>query len=303
MNDYSNATGAIEGALAAAMHADVERALAEDIGSGDVTAQLLPAAEWARARVIVRESAVLCGGPWFEAVFARLDSRVRVSWRESEGARMSAGSEVCGIEGPLRALLTGERTALNFLQLLSGVATKVRAYVDAVAGLGTTIVDTRKTLPGLRLAEKYAVRIGGARNHRLGLYDGILIKENHIAGAGGVGAAWRAAMALKTALPVQIEVETLEQLDEALAAGASSILLDNFTVGAMKEAVRRADARAVLEASGGVTIDSIRAIAETGVHRISVGSLTKDIRAADYSMRITGVEQGEGRTRAHRAVR
>jgi nicotinate-nucleotide pyrophosphorylase (carboxylating) len=277
----------VDAALAAALRADVARALAEDVGSGDVTASLLEANRAVHARVIVRESAVLCGAPWFDAVFAQLDARVGVRWREREGARLDPGSEVCTIEGPLRPVLTGERTALNFLQLLSGVATKVRTYVDAIAGLGTAIVDTRKTVPGLRLAQKYAVRVGGARNHRLGLHDGILIKENHIAAAGGVAAAWRAAVALGTNLPVQIEVETLAQLDEALDAGATFILLDNFTRDATKEAVRRAGKRAVLEASGGVNLDSVRAVAETGVQRISVGSLTKDIRATDFSMRIT----------------
>ena len=287
MNHLVNSVEPIDALLAAAIHADVERALAEDVGGGDITAQLLSPRDWARARVIVRETAVLCGAPWFESVFAQLDSRVQIDWRQAEGARMTADSEVCVIEGPLHALLTGERTALNFLQLLSGVATKVRAYVDAVAGTPALIVDTRKTVPGLRLAQKYAVRVGGARNHRLGLYDGILIKENHIAAAGGVAAAWRAAQALETQLPTQLEVETLKQLDEALAAGASFILLDNFTVEATREALQRTGGRAVLEASGGMTLESVRAVAETGVHRISVGSLTKDIRATDYSMRIT----------------
>jgi len=287
MSDLVDSGEAIDAVLAAAISADVERALAEDVGSGDITAQLLSPREWARARVIVRETAVLCGGPWLEGVFAQLDPRVRIDWRQAEGARMAADSEVCVIEGPLRALFTGERAALNFLQLLSGVATKVRAYVDAIAGTPATIVDTRKTVPGLRLAQKYAVRVGGARNHRLGLYDGILIKENHIAAAGGVTAAWRAAQTLETQLPIQLEVETLEQLDEALAAGASFILLDNFTVEATREALQRTGGRAVLEASGGITLDSVRAVAGTGVHRISVGGMTKDIRAIDYSMRIT----------------
>ncbi len=286
MSHPAESLAPLDPALLAAISADVERALAEDVGSGDVTAQMLPSNAWARARVIVRETAVLCGAPWFGCVFARLDSRVRIDWRQAEGARMAAGAEVCVVEGPLHALLTGERTALNFLQLLSAVATKVRTYVDAIADSPAAIVDTRKTVPGLRLAQKYAVRIGGGCNHRFGLYDGILIKENHIAAAGGVAAAWQAVAALGSKVPTQIEVETLEQLEEALAAGASSVLLDNFTTEATIEAVKRTGKRAVLEASGGMTLDTVRAVAATGVQRISVGGLTKDIRATDYSMRI-----------------
>jgi nicotinate-nucleotide pyrophosphorylase (carboxylating) len=293
MSHVADASAALDAALATTVRDDIERALAEDVGGGDITAQMLSPREWARARVIVRENAVLCGAPWFDGVFAQLDAHVRVEWRQAEGAQMAADSEVCVIEGPLRAMLTGERTALNFLQLLSGVATKVRAYVDAIAGTPATIVDTRKTVPGLRLAQKYAVRVGGGRNHRLGLYDGILIKENHIAAAGGVAAAWRTAKALASNVSVQIEVETLEQLDEALAAGASSILLDNFTVEATSAAVRRTAGRAVLEASGGLTLETVRAVASTGVHRISIGVLTKDIQATDYSMRVTTCLEGD----------
>jgi nicotinate-nucleotide pyrophosphorylase (carboxylating) len=286
MNDRAPLVHSLDAALADAIAADVERALAEDIGGGDITARLLPAHDHVRARVIVREPAVLCGAPWFEAVFRRLDPGVRIRWQASEGARLTADGEVCVVEGTLRALLSGERTALNFLQLLSGVATRAREYVDAIAGTSAAIVDTRKTLPGLRLAQKYAVRVGGARNHRLGLYDGVLIKENHIAAAGGVAAAWRKAKALETAVPLQIEVETLAQLDEALAAGATSILLDNFAIDTMREAVRVTAKRATLEASGGITLDNVRAVAATGVDRISIGTLTKDVRATDYSMRI-----------------
>jgi nicotinate-nucleotide pyrophosphorylase (carboxylating) len=286
MSALINPFAPFDAPLADAMRRDIERALAEDIGSGDLTARLLPPDQRLRARVIVRESAILCGGPWFEGVVARLDPHALVDWRQAEGARMGEGSEVCTIDASARTLLTAERTALNFLQLLSGVATKARTYADAISGTRAKILDTRKTLPGLRLALKYAVRVGGAHNHRLGLYDGILIKENHIAAAGGTAAAWRAAQALGTGVPIQIEVETQAQLEEALAAGAHSILLDNFTIECMREAVRSTAGRAVLEASGGVTLDSVRAVAETGVDRISVGSLTKDVRATDYSMRV-----------------
>jgi nicotinate-nucleotide pyrophosphorylase (carboxylating) len=284
MSNLVNPFAPFDAALGTAMRSDIERALAEDVGTGDVTALLLPD-QWVPAHVIVRESAVLCGAPWFEGVFARLDAGVRIEWKHAEGASMPADSEVCRIHAPVRALLTGERCALNFLQLLSGVATKARAYVDAIAGSRATILDTRKTLPGLRLAQKYAVLVGGARNHRLGLYDAILIKENHIAAAGGVAAAWRAAQALQSGLPIQIEVENAAQLEEALDAGAMSILLDNFTPEAMRDAVRRTAGRALLEASGGVTMESVRLVADTGVDRISVGNLTKDVRATDYSLR------------------
>jgi nicotinate-nucleotide pyrophosphorylase (carboxylating) len=284
--DIARATWEI--GLARVIRDDAARALAEDVGRGDATVALLPAGRRANARVIVREPAVLCGAQWFAAVFAQLDDSVRIDWRYPEGATMTAASEVCRIEGPIRALLTGERCALNFLQMLSGVATKTRGFVDAIAHTKASVLDTRKTLPGLRLAQKYAVRAGGGCNQRLGLYDGILIKENHIAAAGGIAAALGAAQDHGAGLPVQIEVETLEQLDLALAAGAGSILLDNFDLEAMREAVRRNRGRALLEASGGVTLESVRAFAETGVDRISIGTLTKDVRAVDYSMRLDG---------------
>ena len=274
-------------AMDAALAANVAAALAEDIGSGDRTGRLLDADAAITAKLIVREDAVLCGAPWFDAVMHRVDPRLRVDWLATEGAALAAGSTVCRVSGPARGLLTAERSAMNFLQLLSGVATATRRYVAAVAqvpGNRARILDTRKTLPGLRLAQKYAVRIGGGVNHRLGLYDAILIKENHIAAAGGVSAALHAAQG--EGVPVQIEVETLTQLDEALDAGATSVLLDNFPLERMREAVRRTGGRTLLEASGGVTLDTVRDIAATGVDRISIGSLTKDVRATDYSLRV-----------------
>lgn len=273
-------------AFDAAIARNVADALAEDVGAGDQTGRLVPADEMRDARIIVREEAVLCGVLWFDGVVKSVDPRIEVRWHYREGDRMSADSTVCSLRGPARALLTAERNAMNFLQLLSGVATATRRYVDAIAHTNTRIVDTRKTLPGLRLAQKYAVRVGGGANQRLALYDGILIKENHIAAAGGVGAAMDAALALNAGVPIQIEVETLAQLDEALAHGAKSILLDNFSFDAMRDAVRLTDGRAVLEGSGGVNFETVRTIAETGVDRISIGALTKDVRATDYSMRI-----------------
>ena len=270
--------------------ADGARALREDAGDGDLTAALVPAGSRATARVLQREPAVLCGAPWVEAVVRQLDPQARIAWHGAEGAHCTADQVVLEIEGHARALLTAERTALNFLQLLSAVATRTAAYVEAVRGTRAVIVDTRKTLPGLRLAQKYAVRTGGGTNHRIGLYDAILIKENHIAAAGGISAALRAAgEAGRRASFVEIEVETLAQLDEALAQGARMILLDNMDLPTLREAVRRNDAaastRAVLEISGGVTMDSVRGLAETGVDRISIGALTKDIKAIDFSMR------------------
>jgi nicotinate-nucleotide pyrophosphorylase (carboxylating) len=246
----------------------------------------VPADDLRDARIIVREDAVLCGVPWFNEVLHRVDPRIDVQWRYREGDQMAADTVVCELRGPARALLTAERNAMNFLQLLSGVATTTRRYVDAVAHTQMRIVDTRKTLPGLRLAQKYAVRVGGGANQRLALYDGILIKENHIAAAGGVGAAMDAALALNAGVPIQIEVETLEQLETALMHRAQSILLDNFSLDAMRDAVRITAGRAVLEVSGGVNFDSVRTIAETGVDRVSIGALTKDVRATDYSMRL-----------------
>jgi nicotinate-nucleotide pyrophosphorylase (carboxylating) len=270
----------------AAIARNVADALAEDVGTGDQTGRLVPADEMRDARIIVREEAVLCGVLWFQGVVQSVDPRIEVRWHYREGDRMSADTTVCSLRGPARALLTAERNAMNFLQLLSGVATATRRYVDAIAHTTTRIVDTRKTLPGLRLAQKYAVRVGGGANQRLALYDGILIKENHIAAAGGVGAAMDAALALNAGVSIQIEVETLAQLEEALAHGAKSILLDNFSFEAMRDAVRLTAGRAVLEGSGGVNFETVRTIAETGVDRISIGALTKDVRATDYSMRI-----------------
>lgn len=273
--------------LAHAVAANVAAALAEDLGSrGDLTAQLIPAERRARARVITREDAVLAGRSWFEACFRALGTTVVIDWHAHEGARIRAGQNLCEIEGNARALLSAERPALNFLQTLSGVATETRRYVDAIAGTRARIFDTRKTLPGLRLAEKYAVRCGGGHNHRTGLYDGILIKENHIAAAGGIRPALEAAHRLAPPdVFVQIEVENLAQLEEALACGARLVLLDNFDLAGMRAAVKLSAGRAELEASGGVELSSVRAIAETGVDRISVGALTKNVRAVDLSMR------------------
>jgi nicotinate-nucleotide pyrophosphorylase (carboxylating) len=269
-----------------ALQRNVTDALAEDVGDGDRTGLLVPATVRRTALITVREEAVLCGVPWFEAVMHRVDESIRVEWLYREGARMIANTPVVVLHGPARALLTAERNGLNFLQMLSGVATATRRYVDAIEGTRARILDTRKTLPGLRLAQKYAVRVGGGANQRLALYDGILIKENHIAAAGGVGAAMDAALALNADVPIQIEVETLEQLETALAHRAESILLDNFAFDAMRDAVRLTGGRAVLEVSGGVNFDTVRTIAETGVDRISIGALTKDVRATDYSMRL-----------------
>ena len=272
--------------LEEAVTADVTRALQEDVGTGDLTAALVPEHRAARARLLTREDGVLCGIEWFNRTFEELDPEIEIFWHHKDGDAIAANSSVCEMEGLARPMLTGERTAMNFVQLLSGVATKARAYVRAVEGTRAKIVDTRKTLPGLRLAQKYAVRCGGAGNHRIGLYDGILIKENHILAAGSLRAA--VDLALRTAPPealLQVEVETLEQLREALEARAPLILLDNFDLARMREAVAMTKDRAELEASGGVNLDTVRAVAETGVHRISVGSLTKDVKALDLSMR------------------
>ena len=269
---------------------DARLALLEDVGSGDLTAQLIDEHAVASARVIVREAAVLCGRPWADAVLREVDTRLRATWTRDEGARLQAGDTVLELQGPARALLTAERSVLNFLQLLSGVATRTAQYVDAVRGTAARIVDTRKTLPGLRIAQKYAVRVGGGHNHRIGLYDGILIKENHIAAAGSIAAVLQRAMAMVPAgVFVQIEVETLEQLREALDAGASMVLLDNMDLPRMREAVALNAGRAELEVSGGVDLDSVGAIAQTGVDRISIGRLTKDVVATDFSMRFTGI--------------
>jgi len=264
---------------------DAVRALVEDVGTGDLTAALIPASATLRARVIAREPAVLAGRPWFDAVFAAVDAGTRIEWRVGDGERVDAGQVLCRIEGPARALLTAERSALNFLQLLSGVATRTRQFVDAAAGHRARILDTRKTLPGMRFAQKYAVLAGGGANHRMGLYDMVLIKENHIAAAGSLRAAVLAARERFPGVPAQVEVETESQLAEALEAGARLILLDNFSIERMAAAVRFTAGRAELEASGGITLDTVAAIAATGVDRISVGTLTKDVRALDLSMR------------------
>ena len=269
---------------------NVAQALAEDVGTGDLTANLVPYDEIAAASVISREEAVLCGSEWFEACFRQLEPQVEVRWHALEGETVEAGQQLCEVKGNTRALLTGERTALNFLQLLSAVATQTRRYVTAIYGTGAVIVDTRKTLPGLRLAQKYAVKRGGGTNHRIGLYDGILIKENHIMAAGGIKPALRTARKIATGgIFIQIEVETLEDLRTALNAGATLILLDNFDLEELREAVvlnaRLTNKGAVLEASGGITLDNVRAVAKTGVDRISIGGLTKDIKAIDLSMR------------------
>jgi nicotinate-nucleotide pyrophosphorylase (carboxylating) len=264
---------------------DVRRALAEDVGTGDRTAALVPDVH-TRAELITREHTVLCGTAWFDAVFQNLDARVRVDWRRRDGERIAAGETLCVLEGPARALLTGERTALNFLQTLSGTASATARYVDAVRGTRAVILDTRKTLPGLRRAQKYAVTCGGGQNHRMGLYDAVLLKENHVVAAGSIGAALEQARAAAGAgIPVEVEVENLGQLREALAAGAGRILLDNFDLDTLRAAVRETAGRARLEASGGVTLDNVRAVAETGVDFISVGSLTKHVRAIDLSLR------------------
>ncbi len=286
MSTLKNPFAPFDPALAAAFEANITVALTEDIGSGDWTAMLLPEATQVVARVLVREEAVLCGAPWFEGAMMQVDPRMRIEWRFAEGELMPADAEVCRITGPARSLMTAERPALNFLQLLSGVATATRDYVKLIEGTKAAILDTRKTLPGLRLAQKYAVRVGGGKNQRLALYDGILIKENHIAAAGGIAQAMQAAHALNSGVSIQIEVENLDELQQALDAGATSVLLDNFSTDMMRAAVQLSAGRALLEASGGVNRDSVRAIAETGVDRISIGSLTKDVKATDFSLRV-----------------
>jgi nicotinate-nucleotide pyrophosphorylase (carboxylating) len=273
----------------------VTRALREDVGSGDVTASLIPTRAQAEAQVLCREDAVLCGVAWFEETFRQLDPAVQVSWHFREGSSIKANSLLCALSGPARALLTGERTALNFLQLLSGTATVTQHYVEAIHGTACQILDTRKTIPGLRTAQKYAVRCGGAANHRIGLYDLVLIKENHIAAAGSIAAAVSTARSHAPRVRIEVEVESLQQLREALAARADIIMLDNFDLEGLRAAValNRAHERpALLESSGGVTLESLRAIAETGVDYISVGALTKNIAAIDLSMRIVATPGG-----------
>jgi nicotinate-nucleotide pyrophosphorylase (carboxylating) len=274
--------------LAAEIDRNVSAALVEDIGGGDLTALLTPADRPSTGTVISREEAVLAGQAWFDACFQTLDPAAEIEWTANDGERIAPGQTLCEIHADTRALLSAERAALNFLQLLSGTATATRRYVDAIAGTGAKIVDTRKTLPGLRLAQKYAVRCGGGTNHRLGLYDGILIKENHIIAAGGIPQAFAQAQRLASGdIFIQVEVETLAQLAEALDCGATMVLLDNMDLAQMREAVAINAGRAELEASGGVRLETVRAIAETGVNRISIGGLTKDVRAIDLSLRHT----------------
>ena len=272
--------------------ADVQRALSEDIGSGDVTADLLPQDHLTRARVLTRESAVICGQAWFTACFSEVDPRTQVEWLIEEGARADAGQLLCHVSGPVRALVTAERSALNFLQTLSATATVTSLYVDAIRGTKTRILDTRKTLPGLRYAQKYAVRTGGGENHRIGLYDAVLIKENHIAAAGSLASAVATARRLHPSILIEVEVENFSELREALSAGADRIMLDEFELDELVQAVAEVDGRVPLEVSGGVAIDKVRAIAETGVDFISIGALTKHVRAIDLSMRIEMVSAG-----------
>ena len=263
----------------------VALALAEDVGGGDLTAALIPEGAQAEATVISREHAVLCGAAWFDAVFRQLDPRIHTEWRAADGDRVEPDQSLCTLRGPARAMLTGERTALNFLQVLSGTATLARRYADAVTGTGAAILDTRKTLPGLRLAQKYAVRCGGCQNHRIGLFDAVLIKENHIMAAGSITNAIATARRLHPGVTVEVEVENLAELEEALAARPDIVMLDNFDLATLAEAVRITAKRVKLEASGNVNFDTVRAIAETGVDYISIGGLTKDVRAVDLSMR------------------
>jgi len=265
--------------------ADARRALDEDVGAGDLTAALLPAEGIARARVIAREPAVICGRPWFDAVYAALDPAVSVRWEVEEGESVATDRLLCELSGPPRPLVTGERSALNFLQFLSGTATQARRYANAAAGSRTRVLDTRKTLPGLRHAQKYATACGGCTNHRMGLFDAVLIKENHVIAAGSVGAAVRQALSLYPGVAVETEVETLAELDEALDAGATRVLLDNFAPADIRRAVERAAGRASLEASGNIELADLPAIAATGVDFVSTGALTKHVRAVDLSMR------------------
>lgn len=266
----------------------VRAALEEDLGDGDRTAALLPADRRARVELITRQDGVVCGRAWFDEVFRQIDGTVSVHWLVADGDRVVAGTLLCRLEGPARALLTGERTAMNYLQSLSGIATRARRYADAVKGLPVRILDTRKTIPGLRVQQKYAVKCGGCHNHRMGLYDAILIKENHILAAGSIGGALEAAHTVADGVRVEIEVESVGELDEALSAGARHVLLDNFDPDDLRRAVALTAGRARLEASGGITLDRIRMIAETGVDDISVGDLTKDLISVDLSMRFLG---------------
>ena len=273
--------------LGAEITANVRAALAEDIGSGDITAQLIPADRLARAKIITREAATICGTAWVDEVFRQLDPRVRVTWNVADGERAMQDQTLFTLEGPARTLLSGERSALNFLQLLSGVATRCREYADLVEGTAVQLLDTRKTLPGLRLAQKYAVTCGGCHNHRIGLYDAFLIKENHIAACGGIAQAVASARQIAPGRPVEVEVENLEELQQALDAGADIIMLDELDDDDMRTAVSLNAGRAKLEASGGVNKTTLRGIAETGVDYISIGTLTKDVKAIDLSMRLS----------------
>jgi nicotinate-nucleotide pyrophosphorylase (carboxylating) len=276
---------AIENPLPAAfIDSQVKLALLEDIGQQDLTANLIPADAIASASLITRQQAVLCGKDWFEAVFSQLAPEIRIEWLAEDGDTLQADSVICHLTGPARAILTGERTAMNFLQTLSGTATRAKRYAEAVAGLPVKVLDTRKTLPGWRVAQKYSVTCGGCFNHRFGLYDGILIKENHIRAAGSINAAVSQAQALNADVDIEVEVENLDELQQALDAGADIVLLDNFELDQLRQAVAVSERRALLEASGGVSLETIRDIAETGVDRISVGNLTKDIEAVDLSM-------------------
>jgi len=272
--------------LGAEIESNVRRALAEDIGTGDITAQLIPAERLAHASVITRERAVISGSAWVDSVFRQLDPRVAVHWQVVDGEQVEAGRVLFQLEGPARALLSGERTALNFLQTLSGVATRCRHYADLVEGTGVRLLDTRKTLPGLRLAQKYAVTCGGCHNHRIGLYDAFLIKENHIAACGGIAEAIAAAHRIAPGKPVEVEVESLGELEQALAAGVDIVMLDELSLEDMRTAVAINAGRAKLEASGGISDETLRSIAETGVDYISIGALTKHVQAIDLSMRL-----------------
>ncbi|WP_259759291.1 carboxylating nicotinate-nucleotide diphosphorylase [Pseudomonas sp. GCEP-101] len=273
--------------LSGEIQANVRAALAEDVGSGDITAQLIPAERVASARIITRENATLAGTAWVDEVFRQVDPRVQVKWQVRDGEQVSADQTLFTLEGPARALLTGERSALNFLQLLSGTATRARHYADLVDGTGVKLLDTRKTLPGLRLAQKYAITCGGCHNHRIGLYDAFLIKENHIAACGGIALAIAAAHQIAPGKPVEIEVEDLDELRQALDAGADIVMLDELSLDDMRTAVALTAGRAKLEASGGITEATLRTIAETGVDYISIGTLTKDVKALDLSMRLS----------------
>ncbi|UCO99103.1 carboxylating nicotinate-nucleotide diphosphorylase [Metapseudomonas lalkuanensis] len=273
--------------LTAEIEANVRTALKEDIGSGDITAQLIPEDRQARATVITREAAIISGTAWVNEVFRQIDPRVKVEWQVQDGDRAEANQALFHLEGPARALLSGERSALNFLQCLSGVATRVGHYVELVKGTQVKLLDTRKTLPGLRLAQKYAVTCGGGHNHRIGLYDAFLIKENHIAASGGIAQAIEAAHRIAPGKPVEVEVESLDELQQALDAGADIIMLDELSLDDMRTAVTLTNSRAKLEASGGVNETTLRTIAETGVDYVSIGTLTKDVKAIDLSMRLT----------------